>query len=232
MADNIAFAENNVAYALHTRQKRNGFGKAGFLSRRQVGLRRIATDDHARTLADSGQKHFHLHAGGVLRLIEKHGGIGKGAPAHESQRCHFDHAGLQPALDHARIHEIMQGIIDRSQIGIDFFAHVAGQKAKPLAGLDRRARQDEALNKALLQQRHRMANSQPGFAGAGWPLGKHQFIVAQLAEINILRRVAGPDSAALARGNLLETGADWFGVLREQVTLQRALLDRAIDIAH
>ena len=47
--------------------------------------------------------------------------------------------GLQRAFDDARIHQVVERVIDRPQIRIDLFAHVAGQKAKPLAGFHRRA---------------------------------------------------------------------------------------------
>ena len=40
----------------------------------------------------------------------------------------LDHAGLQAALDHPRVHEIVQRIVDGAQVGIDLLAHVAGQE--------------------------------------------------------------------------------------------------------
>ena len=59
------------------------------------------------------------------------------AAAHEGERRDLDLAALHGALDDARIHQVEQRVVDRAQIGIDLLAHVAGQEAEPLAGLDR-----------------------------------------------------------------------------------------------
>ena len=101
------------------------------------------------------------------------------APAHEGERRDLDHAGLQAAVDVARLHEVVERVVDRAQIGIDLVAHVAGQEAQALAGLDRGARQDQPLGVALLQQRDRVADREPGLAGAGRPLGEDEFVAAQ-----------------------------------------------------
>ena len=46
---------------------------------------------------------------------------------------------------------IEQRVIKRPQIGIDLLFQVAGQKAQPLARFQRRARQDQPLDPALIQ---------------------------------------------------------------------------------
>ena len=113
---------------------------------------------------------------GVLRLVEQHHGIGQRAAAHEGQRRDLDHAGLHAALDHARVHEIVQRVVDRPQIGIDLLAHVAGQEAEPLAGLDGRTRKDQALDDPRSSRRHGMADGEPGLAGAGRPFGEDELV--------------------------------------------------------
>ena len=45
-----------------------------------------------------------------------------------------------------RVHQVVERVVDRAQIGIDLLPHVAGQEAEPLAGLDGRPRQDDALD--------------------------------------------------------------------------------------
>ena len=79
----------------------------------------------------------------------------------------------------ARLHEVVEGVVDRPQVGIDLLAHVAGQKAEPLAGLHRRARQDQPFDLPLLQQRDRVADRKPGLAGAGRTFGEDEFVAAQ-----------------------------------------------------
>ena len=68
------------------------------------------------------------------------------APAHEGERRDLDDAGLEVALDLVGRQHVVERVVERAQIGIDLLAHVAGQEAEPLAGLDRRPRQDDALD--------------------------------------------------------------------------------------
>ena len=105
--------------------------------------------------------------------------LDKRPPAHEGERRDFDHAGLHAALDHPPVHEIVERVIDRAQVGIDLVAHVAGQKAEPLAGFDRRTRQHQPLDQTLFEQRDRMADREPGLAGAGRAFGEDQLVLAQ-----------------------------------------------------
>ena len=105
--------------------------------------------------------------------------LDKRAAAHEGERGDFDHAGLQAALDHAPLHEIVERVVDRAQIGIDLVLHVAGQEAEPLARLDRGAREHQPLDDALFEQRDGVADREPGLAGARRPFGEHEFVIAQ-----------------------------------------------------
>ena len=192
--------------------------------------RRIAIDHHPRPLAKSGQEHLHLHRGRVLRLVQKDRGLGQRPPAHEGERRDLDHAGLNAALDHPPIHEVVERVIDRAQIGIDLVAHVAGQEAEPLAGLDRGARQHQPLDQTLFEERDGMADREPGLAGAGRAFGEHQLMLAQSREVMVLRGAAGAHDAALAR---LDDAETFLGrlVAGEQQPLIGAFGDDALDIA-
>ena len=62
---------------------------------------------------------------------------------------------------------VVQRVVERAQIGIDLLLHVAGQEAQPLAGLDRRARQDQAVDRARSISSDRLRDGEIGLAGAG-----------------------------------------------------------------
>ena len=162
--------------ALDARQDAHRLDQARLLPWRQVDLGRVAVDDHARAFAEARQEHLHLHRGGVLRLVEQHDGVGERATAHEGQRRHLDHAGLEAALDVPRLHEVVKGVVDRPQVRIDLLAHVARQKAEPLAGLHGRPRQDQAFDLPLLEKRDRMADRKPGLARSGRTFGEDEFV--------------------------------------------------------
>jgi hypothetical protein len=113
MTDHVFGGEMDLGNAVHPVQQLDGLREPRRLAVRQVDLGRIAGDDHAAVLAKPGEEHLHLHGGGVLRLVENDNGVGQRAAAHESKRRDFDFAGLQRALDDARIHQVIQRVIDR-----------------------------------------------------------------------------------------------------------------------
>ncbi len=79
------------------------------------------------------------------------------------------------ALDLVAGHHVVERVVERAEIGIDLLLHVAGQEAEALAGLDGRARQDDAVDRAALEQRRGMGDGQIGLAGAGRADAEHQF---------------------------------------------------------
>ena len=91
------------------------------------------------------------------------------------------------ALDDARIHQIVQRVVDRPQIGIDLLPQIAGQEAEPLAGLDRGPRQDDAIDFLAFEQLRGMRHRKPGLAGAGRADAEHHLVALQRADIGILR---------------------------------------------
>ena len=226
----VDMGEADVTDARDRLEQPDRVAKPRFLSRRKVGLGRIAVDHHPRPLAEAGQEHLHLHRGRVLRLVEKDRGLGERPPAHERERRDLDHAGLKAAFDHPPVHEVVERVIDRAQVGIDLVAHVAGQEAEPLAGLDRGARQHQPLDQTLLEERDGMADRKPGLAGAGGTFGEHQLMLAQRSEIVILGGAAGANDAALARLDDAEALLRRV-VAGEQEPLIGALGDDALDVA-
>jgi hypothetical protein len=75
---------------------------------------------------------------------------------------------VHAALDLLAGHHVVERVVERPQIGVDLLLHVAGQEAQPLAGLDRRARQDDAVDLAALRAwRPRHGDGEVGLAGAG-----------------------------------------------------------------
>ena len=200
-AHHVGAGEANGLDAGDAVQKRDGLLETRRHAEGQIDLARVAGDRHLRVLAKPGQEHLHLHAGRVLRLVQNDVGVGQRAPAHEGQRCNLDHARLQIALDLLGRQHVIEGIIERSQVGIDLLAHVAGQKAQPLAGLDGGARENDALDQPPLQAMRGVGDGKVGLARAGGPDAEHQIDFLQRADVGALHRRARLDDAA-ARGDL------------------------------
>jgi hypothetical protein len=128
---------------------------------------------------------------------------------------------LQRAFDNAGVHQIVKGVVNRPQIGIDFFAQVAGKKTKPLAGFHRRPRQDDAVDLLALEQLHGMGDGKPGLAGARRTGAEHERVALERPDIGVLRRGARAHRT-LAQVDLFEGRPRGGRVVIEQ----RALRDR------
>jgi hypothetical protein len=118
----------------------------------------------------------------------------------------------------------------RTQIWIDLFAHVAGQKTEPLARFHRRPRQDDAVDFLALEHLHGVGDGEPGLAGAGRAGAEHQRVALEGADIAVLRRRAGPHRT-LAQVDLLKRGSRACRVVVEQGALRDGLADGALDVA-
>ena len=137
---------------------------------------------------------------------------------------------LQRALDDARVHQVVERVVDRPQIRIDFFAHVAGQKAEPLAGFHRGTRQHDAIDLFALEKLHRLRDRKPGLAGAGRAGGEDQRMALERTHIGILPGGARAHPA-LAQIDLLEILARGRRVEIEQRALRQGHPDGAFDVA-
>ena len=113
------------------------------MSAGQVHLGHVAGDDDLRPRAHAGQEHLHLRRGRVLRLVQDDERVLEGPAAHVGQRHDLDHVGVDVALHLAVAEHLLQRVVERPQVGVDLGLEVAGQEPELLAGLDRRAGEDD-----------------------------------------------------------------------------------------
>ena len=191
MAHHVFRGEIIERHALDALQDTLGILQAAGRAARQVDLGAIPGDHHAAALAQPGQEHFHLHGGGILRLVQHHKRIRQGAPAHERQRRDFD-----PLVFHQLLHlllrqKIIQRVVKWLHIGVDLVFHIAGQEPQSLARFNRRARQDDLFDRAGNQHRNPNRHRQIGFAGARRPDAKAHLMRKQIGDIGFLRLGAG-----------------------------------------
>ena len=133
----------------------------------QVDLADVAGDHGLGAEADARQEHLHLLGRRVLRLVEDDEGMVQRAAAHEGQRRDLERRLLEGLADAVEAHQVVQRVVQRPQVGIDLLRQVAGQEAEPLAGLDRRPREHDALHRAALERVDRAGDGEVGLAGAG-----------------------------------------------------------------
>src|SRR2546423_12629956 len=86
VADNVFLVEVDELDALDFREDALGLDESAALARGQIYLRYVARDDRLRAEADARQRHLHLLARRVLRLVENDEGIRKRTAPHECER--------------------------------------------------------------------------------------------------------------------------------------------------
>ena len=169
------------------------------LDRRQVDLSDVAGDHRPRAEAQTGEKHFHLFAGGVLGFVQDEKGVVESAAAHKGQGSHLDDAALLLGRQVGRAQHVPQGVVQGAQVGVDLFLHVAGQKTQLFPGFHGGSGEHDALDPLGRQHGQGHSHGQVSFAGARRSHGEHHFVAAQQVHVGPLRSVAGQNG--LARGH-------------------------------
>ena len=83
-------------------------------------------------------------------------------------------------------HQFIQGVVQRAQVGVHLLCQVARQKAQALAGLNRRARQHNALHRAALQGIHGAGHCQIGLARACGPNAEGDVVGGNVLQVQAL----------------------------------------------
>ena len=128
MSYDIFFGEMNKRDARDFTEHVACVDEAASLRVGQVDLREVARDNHLGAYAQAGEEHLNLRHGGVLRLIEDNDGIGERSAAHESQGRNLNNTFLHLLLQFSLGNHVLQRIVERLQIGVDFLLHISGQK--------------------------------------------------------------------------------------------------------
>jgi hypothetical protein len=203
MAHHVGGIEIGEGQAAHVLEDAPCLDQAGRLPARQVHLRDVAGDHRAGTDADAGEEHFHLLGRCVLRLVQDDEGMIQGAAAHVGQRCDFDVLLLEQLGDLVEAHQVIQRVIEWTQVGVDLLRQVTGEKAEPFAGFHGRSRQHDAADLVALEGVDGAGHGKVGLAGAGRADAEGDVVFLDLAQVvDLVRRAAV--QVALAR---LQAGA-------------------------
>src|SRR6185312_7850406 len=176
----------------------------------EIHLVRVAADDHPAAHSEAGQKHFHLQRRGVLRFVEDDEGVVERATAHEGERRDLDLARGNPALDLLGRQHVVERIVERAEIGIDLLLHIAGEEAEPLAGLDRRAREDQSIDASADQLRHRLRDREIGLTGSRGAEAEDHLVAGERFHIRSLHRRARDDRLLACADHHARRGGDFF----------------------
>ena len=111
--------------------------------------------------------------------------------------------GLEQAPGPLGAEHVVEGVVERPQVRVDLGHEVAGQEAEPLARLDRRAGQDDAVDLLGLEGLHGQGDGQVALARAGRPDPEGDDVVADGVGVALLAARLGPDRTAPGRAQHL-----------------------------
>ena len=186
VANDVAFVELDKADAFDAAQHFHGVDQAAAFSGRQIDLREVAGHHHFRVEALARQHHLHLLGGAVLRFVQNDEAVVQRAAAHERDGRHFDYGALQQLLHFVGVQHVVQRVVERAQIRVDFFLQIAGQKSQALAGFHRGPRKNDARHALVHQRRDRHGHGEIRLAGARRPDAEHQIVALDRVHVAAL----------------------------------------------
>ena len=180
----------------------HGVGESGVCAAGQVDLGGIAGNYRGGAEADTGEKHLHLFPRGVLGFIENDERVVQGPAAHESEGRHLDDIAFDVLVDGLEPEHLVQGVVQRPQVGVDFLAEIAGQEPQFFAGLDRGPYQQDTAHALFQQCLHRTGHSQKRLSSARGTHAEVDIALLDDAHIGLLVLAAGLDRCALGANDL------------------------------
>ena len=193
VADNVPVVESDDPDAVDAAQHVDHGYETRIFTTRQVDLRHVARHDEARVAPHTRKEHLELRDGRVLRFVQNHEGVVERAAAHERERSDLHRPVLHEAAELRGGDHIVQRVVQRLQIRIEFLLHVAGQEAQLLAGLDGRARQNDTLDLPVAQRADGQRDGRIRLARAGRPDGEKQVVPLGEPQQPLLIDRPGPD---------------------------------------
>ena len=203
----------------------HGLLETGGLVRREVDLRDVAGDDDVGAEADAREEHFHLLAGGVLRLVQDDEAVVQRAAAHVGERGDLDVAALEIFLIRLGAEHLKERVVQRAEIRVDLALQIAGQEAQPLPRFDGGAREDDAVDALGAEGGDRLRHGEIGLARAGGADAEGDRVLLDRVEIAALADGLGLDGLALGRD-----AHDVAGELAD--LLLASFADELEDVAH
>src|SRR5208282_4150882 len=199
MTHHVAFVEVYERQSVDALQDFDRFDQTAAARGGQVDLRDVAGDHRLGTKSQAGDEHLHLLRGRVLRLVQDDERIVQRAPAHESDGRNLDDVFFQITLDALRVEHVEERVVQRPQIGIDLLLQGAGEKAETFARLNRRPRQNDAIDLLVQQRGDCHGYGEVGLASAGGADAKHHVVLLDGLEVAALVGAFRLDGAASKR---------------------------------
>ena len=123
-----------------------------------------------------------------MGFIQNDEGVGQRAAAHVGEGGNLDDAFFGQAANILGVEHIVERVVERAEIGEDFFAEIAGEETEGLAGFDGGTGENDALDFVFEERGDGGGHREVGLTGAGGAdakddrVGEHRLKVKFLAE--------------------------------------------------
>ena len=166
MPDHIEFGEMDKTNPLGFAEEFFRFHETGYLVHRQVDLGHIPRNHGLGSVSESRQEHLHLFRCRILGFVKDDKGIVERPSPHEGERSDLDDPFVDQGRCPVKIDHIKEGVIKRTQIGIDLFREIARQETQLLTRFDGGSGQRNARDLFLQQCGNRHGHGQIGLSGS------------------------------------------------------------------
>ena len=170
----------------------------------QVDLGNVARHDRLGTEADSRQEHLHLLDARVLCFVEDDERFVQRSAAHECERRNLDDIAFDQPRDAIGSEHVVERVVHRPQIGIDFLRHVARAGTRGARRLRRPVARVRCDAPARSRAHRRRPQREIGLAGAGRPDTEREIVFGHTLHVGGLVGAARFDAfeACLDRESL------------------------------
>ena len=167
--------------------------QTGFCSHGKILLGGVTRYDHFGAETDTGQEHFHLCRCGILCFIQNNIGIVQCPASHIGKRCHFDQTLFHIFGKTFRSHDLIQGIVQGTQIRVYLTLQITGQKAQLFSGFNGRSGQDDTAHLVVLKSGDRHGHGQIRLTGTSRSQSEYDHVFPDGIHISLLPQGLGLD---------------------------------------
>ncbi len=146
MSDHILFGEVDELNSVDVPEDGLNLDQAGHLVVGEIDLSDIARDDRLGAEAQTGQEHLHLFDPGILGLVQDDEGVVERPAPHEGQGSHFDHILFDEPGGPFKVHHVMEGVVERAEVGVHLLGNIARQKTQLFTRFDGGPGQDDPFD--------------------------------------------------------------------------------------
>ena len=193
MPDDILAGQRAECNVIDLPENIHGNFKAAPGIKGKILLRQVTRNDDPGTEPDTGQEHLHLRGRGILRLVEDNKRVVQRPAPHVCKRRYLNRTLFGILRVTLRPHDLIEGVVERTQVRIDLALKIAGKKSQFLAGFYRRPGHDDPGYFFISESSDRHSHRQIRLSGSGRTNPESDHMIPDSVDILLLAISLGTD---------------------------------------